>query len=95
MSDYEYEIKKTGNNEYRVTPIPAAGCGAGCGIIGPILLGFIGFLLLGNAFMDDGGSWVWEILSNPLVAVPLFVIVGIPVIVLVIGFIAAIVSSKK
>lgn len=94
MSDYEYEIKQTGKNEYKVTPVPAAGCGAGCGIIGPILLGFIGFLLLGNAIMDDGG-WVWEILSNPLVAVPLFVIVGIPVIVLVIGFIVAIISSKK
>lgn len=56
MSDYEYEIKKTGNNKYTVTPIPAAGCGAGCGIIVPILLGFIGFLLLGNAIMDDGAA---------------------------------------
>lgn len=74
MPDQEYEVRKTGKNEYKVTAVPTAGCGAGCGVIGEVLIGFIIFLIIGNAIMDDGGAWVMSIIFNPIIAVPLGII---------------------
>lgn len=94
MTDYEFEVKKTGEKEYKVTPVPVGGCAAGCGPVLLIALGFIAFLVLGSLIVGDAG-WAWEILSNPLVAVPICIFIGIPVLIIVIVLIVTIVLSKK
>ncbi len=73
--------------KYEVTVTEVGGGCGGC--LGGLLL-FGGFLWLGNAIMDDGGLWVMDILTNPLVAVPLIIFIGIPLLIFIVMFILSI-----
>lgn len=85
MEKQEYEVRKTGKNTFEFIPIPSdiEGCGTGCASIIFGILILIGIISLGNFLYDDGGRWIWEFLSNPIIAIPLLIFFGIPILIII------------